>query len=83
MRVTLLKLNVTSEADFYKKVPGKWILAGEHTVLRGGNALVFPLFSQYLEICYFNNKADFSIELRGDNSENIKNIDKIHILLLL
>lgn len=74
MRVTLLKLNVTSEADFYKKVPGKWILAGEHTVLRGGNALVFPLFSQYLEICYFNNKADFSIELRGANSENIKNI---------
>lgn len=26
--------------------PSKWILAGEHTVLRGGEALVFPLFAK-------------------------------------
>ncbi len=28
---------------------GKWILAGEHSVLRGGTALVFPVQSRYLD----------------------------------
>jgi mevalonate kinase len=31
---------------------GKWILAGEHTVLRGGQALVFPVESRYLDFSF-------------------------------
>ena len=27
---------------YVTSVPGKWVLAGEHTVLRGGSAIVFP-----------------------------------------
>ncbi len=34
---------------FQTRTYGKWILAGEHTVIRGGRALVFPLKSQYLD----------------------------------
>lgn len=34
---------------FETRTYGKWILAGEHTVLRGGKALVFPLKSQFLD----------------------------------
>lgn len=34
---------------FETRTFGKWILAGEHTVLRGGKALVFPLKSQFLD----------------------------------
>lgn len=34
---------------FETRTYGKWILAGEHTVLRGGRALVFPLKSQFLD----------------------------------
>ncbi|MBC7464364.1 MAG: hypothetical protein H7256_00085 [Bdellovibrio sp.] len=74
MKVTLLKNKGSAEADFYRRVPGKWILAGEHTVLRGGHGLVFPLFSQYLEISYFKSNDDFEIELAGVNSEGIKKI---------
>lgn len=36
-------------SSFQTRTFGKWILAGEHTVLRGGRALVFPLKSQYLD----------------------------------
>ncbi len=34
------------------KVHGKWILAGEHSVLRGGQALVFPVESRALEFSF-------------------------------
>jgi mevalonate kinase len=38
--------------DFETRTYGKWILAGEHSVLRGGQALVFPLRSRYLDFQY-------------------------------
>lgn len=34
---------------FTTRTYGKWILSGEHTVLRGGEALVFPMKSQWLD----------------------------------
>ena len=36
-------------SPFTTRTYGKWILSGEHTVLRGGEALVFPLKSQWLD----------------------------------
>jgi len=38
--------------DFTTTTSGKWILAGEHAVLRGNPALVFPLKSQHLILNY-------------------------------
>lgn len=73
MRVTLSPSNAAL-IHFYKKIPGKWILAGEHTVLRGGDALVFPLNSQYLEIFYYKTDTPFQIRLEGVNSEEISEI---------
>ncbi len=35
---------------FSTSVHGKWILLGEHTVLRGGSALAFPVFGKRLQL---------------------------------
>lgn len=53
------------ELSFQRKVHGKWILAGEHAVLRGVTALVFPIQEAYLEISYQQTKEPLSLQLSG------------------
>jgi mevalonate kinase len=53
------------EVTFEYKVPGKWILSGEHSVIRGSEALVFPLKSKYLQFSYFKSNHDFTLSVGG------------------
>ena len=53
-------------------VPGKWILAGEHSVLRGSEALVFPLPSRYLKLNYTPGPQDLELVLIGQNSAELE-----------
>ena len=39
-------------SDFDTKTHGKWILAGEHAVIRGMGALVFPMVDKTLTLSY-------------------------------
>lgn len=50
---------------------GKWILAGEHTVLRGGPALVFPVESRFLKIQYEPHPEPMELTLLGPYKDKL------------
>ncbi len=52
-------------------IPGKWILAGEHAVLRGSDAIVFPLLSKYLKFSYKPTADKFNIIVYGTYKSDV------------
>lgn len=58
--------------DFKSTTHGKWILAGEHAVLRGCPALVFPLRSRELHLSYIANSAALEVELIGAHGRELE-----------
>lgn len=57
---------------FETRTFGKWILAGEHSVLRGGEALVFPLKSQWLDWRFEPGGSSFHVETPKGYPEEFK-----------
>lgn len=51
--------------DFQTTAHGKWILTGEHAVLRQGAALVFPVPTRYLKLNYFKSSEPLHTEFHG------------------
>lgn len=58
--------------DFSCKSFGKWILAGEHAVLRGVPALVFPIQSRNLELNYSRGEGPLELRLVGDHGKDLQ-----------
>ncbi|NUN07502.1 MAG: hypothetical protein HUU57_17290 [Bdellovibrio sp.] len=58
--------------DFSCKSFGKWILAGEHAVLRGVPALVFPIQSRNLELSYQKGSNPLELRLVGDHGKDLQ-----------
>ncbi len=58
--------------SFKTRTYGKWILAGEHAVLRGCPALAFPLITRYLELDYQPEKTNLEVDFRGEHGAELK-----------
>jgi mevalonate kinase len=57
--------------DFSCKSYGKWILTGEHSVLRGCPALVFPIRSRFLDLAYSASNQPLEITLAGEQGADL------------
>src|SRR4051794_8275736 len=57
---------------FSTRTFGKWILAGEHAVLRGSPALAFPLTARSLELEFEPGNANLHVDFRGEQGQELK-----------
>lgn len=61
-------------SSFSTTTYGKWIFSGEHTVLRGGPALVFPLFKKKLDLQYSQTSTPLTVKASGENASDIEEL---------
>ncbi|STX41001.1 putative mevalonate kinase [Legionella donaldsonii] len=57
--------------DFQTTTYGKWILAGEHAVLRGHGALVFPIQEKKLTLSYNSSNSELSADYEGSSGSDM------------
>jgi mevalonate kinase len=57
--------------DFITTTYGKWILAGEHSVIRGTGALVFPIKEKKLTLQYHNCTSELNAVYEGDSGADM------------
>lgn len=65
---------IMTDIVWSKTIPGKWILFGEHAVLRGGKAVVFPLMAQHLNLNYLKNENAFKVQLVEVKSAELEQV---------
>ena len=58
--------------SFETRTCGKWIMSGEHAVLRGCPALVFPLLSRHLDLSYRPSTEGLKLELLGPYGDELQ-----------
>jgi mevalonate kinase len=58
--------------SFSERTFGKWILAGEHAVLRGAPALVFPTQAFAMNFSWEPSEAPLSVRFTGERGDELK-----------
>ncbi len=64
-------MTIENKPDFETTVYGKWILAGEHAVLRGHPAIIFPVKDRTLVFQYWHSKEEARAEFIGDYADEL------------
>jgi mevalonate kinase len=57
--------------DFQYRASGKWILCGEHSVIRGAPAIAFPFKHKQLNLSYEHTKLPITAEFSGNAGEDL------------
>jgi mevalonate kinase len=60
-----------AKLSFETRACGKWILAGEHTVLRGGRALVFPFHEMSMGLQWLESHTPLKVEFSGERGQEL------------
>lgn len=58
-------------SDFQTTTHGKWILAGEHAVVRGHGALVFPISEKELTLHYHPSTSGLNADYEGESGADM------------
>lgn len=59
-------------SDFHYQATGKWILCGEHAVIRGKPALVFPFNSKVLDFKFSADSQTLTANVKGESGHNLE-----------
>lgn len=60
-----------TQYDFQAKIHAKWILVGEHAVLRHSPALVFPVPNKYIHLSYLSVEDELSADFSAPYGETL------------
>src|SRR5258708_17231721 len=65
-------MDTSTPPQFQTQIHGKWILAGEHAVLRGHPAIIFPVNQKNLTLRYWSSQEEVRADFSGEYGDELQ-----------